>query len=208
MLSRTCRAAAAARLAVAAGTLLARIGRAHAPRSRTRTALPRAAAHRRRLVLGAGPQFRFTYLVRRAARAVGHRRRCDAARPRAVGDAGLRPRRRDELDAAPRRPGGAPALRRPAGAPPRRRRGARALHSISGEPRFDAARRLRRLLGRRRATSPTRSEAQRAIAVERDALSRAVRALAVAAAAAPPAASSSMPTPPRRACSASPTPRR
>ena len=105
---------------------------------------------------------------------------------------------------APRRPRGAPPVRRPAAPGAATPKGA-AHRQHQRRAALRRRRRVHRLLGRR----PRRHRGDPRAARDdgqRDALPRAVRALAVAAAAASATASCSTPTPPRRACSASPSP--
>ena len=109
---------AGSRACAAGGSL----GAAPARAERARTALSRAAAHRRRLVLGAGPRIPL-HLRRRSARP-NDRGGCVAAgadRPHALGSRRDR-HERGAARRAPRRSRGASPLQRPAGAPPRRRR--------------------------------------------------------------------------------------
>ena len=93
-------------------------------------------------------EFRFTYISEPAAPARPRARSTgsSAAPPWELPNIGMS---EAQLDRAPRRPRGAPAVHRPARAPRAIRRAAARLHSISGEPRFDAGGRVRRLLGRR-----------------------------------------------------------
>ena len=175
--------------ATAGGVLLGRSLRRDRIRAAdpARPALPRPAQHRRRLVLGARPRLPL-HLHQRAARRRRARPRCSAgsaSTPWQLPDIGLSA---SAARRAPRRPRGAPAASAACCRAGATRTGRSRIHSISGEPRFDAGGVFLGYWGvARDVTEEVR--AQRAIDRERDALPRAVRALAVAAAAAPQAAS-------------------